>query len=282
MSNVQTPLFTMDQATPARRGRGRPPANIDWIALQADYAAGLCSVRKLAAQYGISEAAVRNNAIRHGWLRVATPARGNAGSVAANDTLRQLAHAATLAGMVSQRCPKALVDSVSALPAAEGLADAADASAADIAPWLALPPALSMPGATRAATQGNAAVAADAGSASPVANPPAASGNPPLVASNPPASNVPASDEDSEDTQRALRISRHVLIGLEKAATAGELDPRDAKIMIDTAQKAIETIRRLRGLDEAPAGGSLYSEQESETLAAHVLAELERSHADTD
>jgi hypothetical protein len=83
-----------------------------------------------------------------------------------------------------------------------------------------------------------------------------------------------AAEEDVADMQRGLRISRHCLMALEQAAeTASE--PRDIKVIVDAAGLAIDSIRRIRGLEDGirPAGAS---NEEDEARAEEIAGRLER------
>ena len=58
-----------------------------------------------------------------------------------------------------------------------------------------------------------------------------------------------AASEDIADMQRGLRIQRHCLMSLEQLAeTVG--DPREVKVIVEAAGSAIDSIRRIRGLDQ--------------------------------
>jgi hypothetical protein len=66
-----------DPAGPVQPSDGQPAQerpkqakpNIDWAAIEADYAAGAESIRSLGRKYGISERAIRYHAKRHAWVR---------------------------------------------------------------------------------------------------------------------------------------------------------------------------------------------------------------------
>ncbi|WP_199688863.1 hypothetical protein [Pectobacterium carotovorum] len=51
--------------TPAEEVMAEP----DWGAIETAYCAGVLSLRKIEAQYGISEGAVRKRAAKLGWVR---------------------------------------------------------------------------------------------------------------------------------------------------------------------------------------------------------------------
>lgn len=48
---------------------GRKAANVDWKAIEADYTAGVTAVRRIAADHGIDESAIRQRAKAEGWIR---------------------------------------------------------------------------------------------------------------------------------------------------------------------------------------------------------------------
>lgn len=58
-----------------------------------------------------------------------------------------------------------------------------------------------------------------------------------------------AAELDIEDMQRALRINRQCLISLEVASET-VTEPREIKVIVEAASAAVESIRRIRGLDE--------------------------------
>ena len=58
-----------------------------------------------------------------------------------------------------------------------------------------------------------------------------------------------AATQDIGDMQRGLRIQRHCLMSLEQAAEV-VTDAREVKIIVEAAGSAIDSIRRIRGLDQ--------------------------------
>lgn len=58
---------------------------------------------------------------------------------------------------------------------------------------------------------------------------------------------------DVADMDRALRINRNCLIALEIAAEKVE-EPKEIKVIVEATGSAIESIRRIRGLDDPGAG----------------------------
>lgn len=61
-----------------------------------------------------------------------------------------------------------------------------------------------------------------------------------------------AAEEDARDMQTGLDIYRNVLQSMKEAA-ATVTDPREAKVITEATEKAINGIRTIRGLDD-PAG----------------------------
>ena len=58
-----------------------------------------------------------------------------------------------------------------------------------------------------------------------------------------------AASEDIQDMGQGIRIFRNVLGAMEEAS-ATVTDPRDAKVITEATEKAINGIRTIRGLDE--------------------------------
>jgi len=58
-----------------------------------------------------------------------------------------------------------------------------------------------------------------------------------------------AAEADLKDMNTGLKIYRHILSAMETAAARVE-DPRDAKVITEATEKAINGIRTIRGLDE--------------------------------
>lgn len=58
-----------------------------------------------------------------------------------------------------------------------------------------------------------------------------------------------AANEDIADMERALRINRHCLLNLEVAAEKAE-DPKLLKVIVEATNSAVESIRKIRGLDK--------------------------------
>jgi len=54
-------------AKPTDNKTGRP--DIDWERIEADYRAGLLSVREIAAEHGITHGAINKRAKRDSWTR---------------------------------------------------------------------------------------------------------------------------------------------------------------------------------------------------------------------
>jgi hypothetical protein len=64
-------------------------ASIDWKVLEGDYRAGIKSLRALAAEYGISESAIRKHVKRDGWERdLGDKIRQRATSIVLMDAVR--------------------------------------------------------------------------------------------------------------------------------------------------------------------------------------------------
>ena len=51
---------------------------LDWEAIEADYRAGRCSVRDIAARHGVSHTAINKRARAEGWARTVCPRCGQA------------------------------------------------------------------------------------------------------------------------------------------------------------------------------------------------------------
>lgn len=64
-----------------------------------------------------------------------------------------------------------------------------------------------------------------------------------------------AAADDIADMQRGLRISRQCLINLETAAESS-VEPREIKVIVEATSAAIESIRKIRGLDDPAAGNA--------------------------
>lgn len=64
-----------------------------------------------------------------------------------------------------------------------------------------------------------------------------------------------AAADDIADMQRGLRISRMCLVNLETAAQV-ESEPRAIKVIVEATSAAIDSIRKIRGLDDPAAGNS--------------------------
>lgn len=60
---------------------------------------------------------------------------------------------------------------------------------------------------------------------------------------------------DIADMERGLRINRQCLINLETAAETSA-EPREIKVIVEATSAAIESIRKIRGLDDPAAGNS--------------------------
>lgn len=58
-----------------------------------------------------------------------------------------------------------------------------------------------------------------------------------------------AAEADLKDMNTGLKIYRHILSAMETAAAVVE-DPRDAKVITEATEKAINGIRTIRGLDD--------------------------------
>lgn len=65
-----------------------------------------------------------------------------------------------------------------------------------------------------------------------------------------------AANEDVADMERGLRINRHCLLNLEQAAETA-VEPREIKTIVDATSAAIDSIRRIRGLDAPSAAPSV-------------------------
>lgn len=61
--------------------------------------------------------------------------------------------------------------------------------------------------------------------------------------------------DDIVDMERGLRINRMCLVNLETAAQA-ESEPRSIKVIVEATSAAIDSIRKIRGLDDPAAGNS--------------------------
>lgn len=57
-----------------------------------------------------------------------------------------------------------------------------------------------------------------------------------------------AAEADLKDMNTGLRIYRHILCAMEEASSTVQ-DPRDAKVITEATEKAINGIRTIRGLD---------------------------------
>lgn len=64
-----------------------------------------------------------------------------------------------------------------------------------------------------------------------------------------------AATEDVADMERGLRINRLCLLNLETAAQEST-EPREIKIIVEATGAAIESIRKIRGLDDPAAGNA--------------------------
>jgi hypothetical protein len=60
-----------------------------------------------------------------------------------------------------------------------------------------------------------------------------------------------AADEDIADMERGIRISRSCLEKLETAVTTAK-EPKEIKVIVEATGMAIDSIRRIRGLDSPP------------------------------
>jgi hypothetical protein len=88
------------------------------------------------------------------------------------------------------------------------------------------------------------------------------------------ASSAPEAEavQDAADLERALRILRRCLLGLE-AAAGDAVEPRDVKAIADAAAATIDSIRRIRGLDDgAKKGGFSDDDALAETIARRLEA----------
>jgi hypothetical protein len=158
--------------------------NINWLAIEGEYMAGIDSIRAIANRHEVSEGAIRKKAKAKGWLR--DPAK----------TKRQIVSSA-------------------------------------------------MSGGTQNGTQ----IALRTIEA--------------------------AAAQDIEDMERGLRINRMCLANLEDVAQAS-LDPKEIKIIVDATASAIESIRKIRGLDETPANGQDKALSVSDLTDDELMAELKR------
>lgn len=64
-----------------------------------------------------------------------------------------------------------------------------------------------------------------------------------------------AAAADVADMERGLRINRLCLVNLETAAQSAT-EPKEIKVIVEAASSAIESIRRIRGLDDSGGGAS--------------------------
>jgi predicted transcriptional regulator len=84
-----------------------------------------------------------------------------------------------------------------------------------------------------------------------------------------------AAAEDVADMERGLRIHRHCLMALEQSAETCT-EPREVKVIVEAAGMAIDSIRRIRGLDEARADGQRSEDADDEARAIALAQRLER------
>lgn len=83
-----------------------------------------------------------------------------------------------------------------------------------------------------------------------------------------------AAREDVADMERGLRINRRCLINLELASGTAT-DPKEIKTIVDASSAAIESIRRIRGLDKP----TLVNGGDALGFGGAVLAALKAKHA---
>ena len=81
-----------------------------------------------------------------------------------------------------------------------------------------------------------------------------------------------AAASDVADLERGLRIQRHCLMALEQAAEK-VTEPREVKVIVEASSMAIDSIRRIRGLDDAP--GSKESDTDDDARAESIAGRLE-------
>jgi hypothetical protein len=65
-----------------------------------------------------------------------------------------------------------------------------------------------------------------------------------------------AAGEDIADMERGIRISRSCLVSLETASTTAS-EPKDIKVIVEATALAIDSIRKIRGLDTPAGAGPL-------------------------
>lgn len=63
----EAPLQSAADLKAAKAGRGRK--NVDWDLVEADFRAGVKSLREMAEQYSVSHVAIKKRADRDGWVR---------------------------------------------------------------------------------------------------------------------------------------------------------------------------------------------------------------------
>jgi hypothetical protein len=69
MTKSATPPGVLEAASGKRRGAAIQRSSADWESIESHYRAGVLSVRQIAINESISEAAIRKRAKEHGWKR---------------------------------------------------------------------------------------------------------------------------------------------------------------------------------------------------------------------
>lgn len=82
-----------------------------------------------------------------------------------------------------------------------------------------------------------------------------------------------AASQDVADLERGMRIHRYCLLALEKAAETVD-EPREVKVIVDAAGIAIDSIRRIRGLDGSSSDDSQVIHSKIEQLVTSRQAAL--------
>ena len=153
-----------------------PREDVDWLAVEAAYRAGVKVLREIAAEHNITEGGIRNRAKKFGWLRDPEGAKG------------ELVKAGVTAGTTQ---------------------DASQENAGDIIRQEAA--------------------------------------------------------QDIVDMNKGLDVARQCLTALLDAAKAATC-PKEIKVIVEANKMAIETIRRIRGLDDVSDNGPVSIVIRRETL----------------
>jgi hypothetical protein len=83
-----------------------------------------------------------------------------------------------------------------------------------------------------------------------------------------------AARQDIEDNERGVRIARLALMSLERAVET-VVEPKEIKVIIEATSSAIDTIRRIRGLeDPVPSVNDATSDEKTSEVAAKIRAQL--------